>query len=412
MEHIVHLFLVLAMARLFGRLAHRVGQASLLGEILGGVLLALVLTQISDVPVLSGLLNGLLDSPVISITGDIGVFFLLLAAGIEMEPKEISDHSKEAFVVALGGMAVPMALGAGLAWAVLPESEMKTGQALVVGTALSISAVPVAARVFMDFGLMHHAIGEIVISAAVFDDVFGFVMLAVITSLVAAGHMPDGLAVLLILSKLALFFALTIAFTLFVYPRVWRWVNSINLPGSRFSVLIVIALGFSILAESLGMHFVLGPFMAGLFFETSRVGEQTYVGIKRTVDNMTMGVLGPFFFAYIGLQLDVQAAFETPVFLAGLIALAFVGKIFGAGMSAYWCGLPKRDALAIGVGMNGRGAVELIFASIALQAGVFAVGEGPIVANLFSALVITAVVTTAGTPVLLKWALAARGGAS
>ncbi|NNE84139.1 MAG: cation:proton antiporter, partial [Alphaproteobacteria bacterium] len=151
------------------------------------------------------------------------------------------------------------------------------------------------------------------------------------------------------------------------------------------------------------MHFVLGPFMAGLFFEPGQVGADAYERQKSILEPVTLGILGPVFFAWIGMQLDLGAFFAVPWFLAGLVVIAFLGKLLGAGLPALWSGLGRRDAAAIGVGMGGRGAVELVIISIALTAGVFENPQGdPIVGNLFSALVITAVVTTALTPVLLR----------
>ncbi|MCK5167164.1 MAG: cation:proton antiporter, partial [Rhodospirillaceae bacterium] len=122
----------------------------------------------------------------------------------------------------------------------------------------------------------------------------------------------------------------------------------------------------------------------------------------------TKGVLGPIFFASIGLMVDPSAMIEVPGFLAVLIIVAIAGKLIGCGVPAYLVnGHNLRDAAAIGVGMSGRGAIELFIVSIAYQAGVFNLGNGhhPILANLYSALILTAIITTALTPVLLRLAL-------
>jgi Kef-type K+ transport system membrane component KefB len=158
------------------------------------------------------------------------------------------------------------------------------------------------------------------------------------------------------------------------------------------------------------MHFVLGPFVAGLFFDGAHVGDAAFARTKHVIGALTLGFLGPIFFASIGLRLDPGAIATIPGFLAALILIAFAGKLIGAGLPAYWAGLDRRHALAVGVGMSGRGAMELVVASIAEKAGVFASADGPdpIVGNLFSALVLTAVITTLLTPVLLRWVLADR----
>ena len=126
--------------------------------------------------------------------------------------------------------------------------------------------------------------------------------------------------------------------------------------------------------------------------------------MKKRTSAVTLGFLAPLFFASIGMHLDLSAVRQIPVFLALLIIVAFLTKLVGAGLPAYLVGLSKRDACAVGVGMSARGAVELIVADIALHAGLFDKPDPPpaIVANLFSAIVIVAIVTTVATPFALK----------
>ncbi len=404
LEHAAHLLILLVAARLFGRLALAIGQPSSVGEVFGGVAVLFLIAPFSDdIPLLQNLVGG----PVMEIASEIGIFFLLLYTGIEMQPKEISDHSKQSFAVAIGGMALPLIFGFAFAWMMLPESAWKSTQALVVGTALSISAIAVAARILMEFDLLHKPIGEIIVTAAIFDDVFGLVLLALVTSMISIGHFPGLTAILFLGLKIAFFFLTTGAIGYFAYPWIWRQVAKLPIPGARLSGLLVFGLAFSLLAETLGLHFLLGAFMAGLFFETGRVGEETYARTKTVIGNVTLGFFGPIFFAYIGCNLDLSAVFAIPGFLLGLLLIAFLGKLIGGGLPAYWGGLTKRHALAVGVGLSGRGAVELVVASIALKAGVFTIANGdhPILSHLFSALVITAVATTLLTPVLLRWGL-------
>jgi Kef-type K+ transport system membrane component KefB len=161
------------------------------------------------------------------------------------------------------------------------------------------------------------------------------------------------------------------------------------------------ALAFAVLAEALGMDFILGPFMAGLFFNAETVGEEGYAGVRSSLRDVTDGLLAPLFFVSIGARVDLGAVQAIPTFLAALLAVAFLGKLIGAGVPARLAGLPTRDAMAVGVGMSGRGAIELVVASIALEAGLFNQSH-ELVANLFSALVITAVVTTMAMPLALR----------
>ncbi len=407
MTAILEVLVVLLVARVFGRIAVACHQSSSIGEILAGVVLALALVSLPiEVPWLAGLKG----SEAVELIGEVGIFLLLLLTGIEMEPKEIAEHSREAVLVACGGMLLPLTLGCLLGWAVLPPSDLKQGQVLILGIGLSISAIPVAAKVFMEFGLLHQAVGEIVIAAAVIDDILGLVLLAVASHLIIQGDLPNLAALLLLLGAVGVFFGVAIGLGLYVYGPLWRWLHAHHGDAMSLSALLLFALGLGALAELLGLHFVLGPFVAGLFFEKGRVGVEPYEQVKTVVGTVTSAIAAPVFFAWIGLQLDLGAFSTVPGFLAALIALAFLGKLIGAGLPAYWCGLGPRHALAIGIGLSGRGAVELVIASIAQKSGLFLAGNGahPIVSNLFSALVITAVATTLVVPIGLRCLLGWR----
>ncbi len=407
MTAILEVLVVLLAARVFGRIAVACHQSSSIGEILAGVVLALALVSLPiEVPWLAGLKG----SEAVELIGEVGIFLLLLLTGIEMEPKEIAEHSREAVLVACGGMLLPLTLGCLLGWAVLPPSDLKQGQVLILGIGLSISAIPVAAKVFMEFGLLHQAVGEIVIAAAVIDDILGLVLLAVASHLIIQGDLPNLAALLLLLGAVGAFFGVAIGLGLYVYGPLWRWLHAHHGDAMSLSALLLFALGLGALAELLGLHFVLGPFVAGLFFEKGRVGVEPYEQVKSVVGIVTSAIAAPVFFAWIGLQLDLGAFSTVPGFLAALVALAFLGKLIGAGLPAYWCGLGQRHALAIGIGLSGRGAVELVIASIAQKSGLFLAGNGahPIVSNLFSALVITAVATTLVVPIGLRCLLGWR----
>ena len=177
-------------------------------------------------------------------------------------------------------------------------------------------------------------------------------------------------------------------------------------PEFEFTSLVLAALALAILAEWLGLHFILGVFAAGLLFERRFAGRENYEEVRKRVSAVTIGFLAPIFFASIGMRLDITALATIPLFVASLIVVAFVTKLIGAGLPAYLLGLSKRESLAVGVGMSARGAVELIIADIALEAGLFSQPESPIVANLFSAIVLVAVVTTAVMPFALRSVLA------
>jgi Kef-type K+ transport system membrane component KefB len=401
MDVFLQLLIVLVLARLCGEGAERLGQSSSVGELIAGVALAAAAGLAGGVvPVL----GGLADSQALDTVADLGIFFLVLLAGIEMKPTDIARASRGALAIAVGGMLLPLAGGVGLAWVFLPPSELKPALALVVGVSMAITAIPATVKVFSDFKLLHARVGELVVAAAIFDDVFGLFLLAVLTAVIQTGQVPELSTLAILLLKVTAFFAVTIALGVHVYPRISKGIRAMRAAAVEFSAVVGVALAYGWLAEALGMHWIMGAFMAGLYFEESRVGRRAYNDLKLIVGAVTGGLLGPMFFAWIGLKVDLGTFSAVPSFLILLIAVAFAGKVIGAGLPARWIGLPRREALIVGVGMSSRGAMELVVLSIVLEAGLFAAvnGTDPVVANLFSALVIMAMLNTLLSPLLLR----------
>jgi len=270
--------------------------------------------------------------------------------------------------------------------------------------------VPVAVRVLMDLGKLNSKPGQMIVSAAVLDDVLSLILLAALLATIRTGEFPSGFELAGIIGNIVLFFAITVGIGLFVIPKIGHLIDRAKVSEFELSAMLVCALGYASLAELLGLHFILGAFVAGLFFNRTTMDERTYENVKDKVSGITSGFLAPVFFASIGLHLDPSAVTKIPTFLALLIIVAFAGKLIGAGLVAYWLGMSKRDATAIGMAMSGRGAVELVIADIALRGGIFSLPDPPsaLVANLFSAIVLMAIVTTLVTPILLSRVLGSR----
>jgi Kef-type K+ transport system membrane component KefB len=186
---------------------------------------------------------------------------------------------------------------------------------------------------------------------------------------------------------------------------VGTFVQKLDMEHAEFSLLIIYGLALSVLAEALDMHFLIGAFAAGVFFNRNVVGTKTYDRLKSQTEALTMGFLAPVFFASIGMHLNLDSVFEIPWFLFFLIVAATLGKFAGAGIVARMAGgFSGRHALAIGAAMNARGAVEIIIAGVALRAGLFNHPQPvpPQIEYLFSAIVIIAIITTLATPIALQ----------
>ena len=401
MEIFYVLLILLVITRAFGEIAVRLGQPALVGELLAGIALgAAIRFSPSSFPVM----HAVPENEVFTAITDLGIFFLMLMAGLEMHPREVAEKSKGAMLIALGGLIIPLLAGFSLGWLFLPQSNVRLAQALFIGTALAITAVPVAAKVLMDLGKLRSTAGKMIVSAAIVDDILGLLFLAVLTAVIRTGEMPDISGLLWLAGQIVLFMVIVTAIGLYILPRLERVFHHSMSEEFEFSILLVVAFGFALLAETLQMHFILGAFAAGLFFTKRTMDTDVFEGVQSRISGITTGFLAPVFFASIGLHLDVAAFASIPLFLVALIVTAVLCKLIGAGLPAYWIGLSGKDSLIVGVGMSGRGAVELIIADIALRAGLFSHPDPTpaIVANLFSAIVIMAVVTTLMTPIGLR----------
>jgi len=189
-----------------------------------------------------------------------------------------------------------------------------------------------------------------------------------------------------------------------VFPLVGRYFRYLKFPEVDFSMLFIGALAFAVFAELMGLHLILGAFLAGMFFHPKVVDADIYRRVEQQMSGITRGFLAPVFFVSIGLHLDISAVGQVPGFVVALTMIALVSKLVGSGFPAYWTGLSARESLMVGVGMSGRGAVELIIAGVALEAGLFLQPSPPgiIVESLFSAVVIMAIVTTVVAPIALR----------
>lgn len=401
MEILYVLLVLLVLTRAFGEIAVRVGQPALVGELLAGVLLGLVVAHDdSAFPVL----GELSDDRVFTAITDLGIFFLMLMAGLELRPRQLAETSGSAAFVALGGLLLPLALGIAVGGWMLPPSELHMAQSLFLGVALAITAVPVSVGVLLSLKRLDTPVGRMIVSAAILDDVLSLLLLALLTAVLQTGGMPDAAAMIWLIGKVGLFFALAVPIGLYVFPWLGRRVAALRADEFEFSFLVLAGLAYAVVAEALSIHFLIGAFLAGLFFGRRTIDEDTFDEVFAKVSALTHGFFAPIFFASIGIHLQGGALFETPIFLLVLLVAATIGKVVGAGVPARAVGLGRRDAFAVGVGMNARGAVELIIADVAFRAGLFALPDppDPIVSSLYSAVVITAILTTLATPVILR----------
>lgn len=395
------LFLALAIlliaGRTFGELARRMGQPSVVGELFAGILLG---------PAVMGRLwpEGLellfpktgASATTLDGVRQLGLALFLLVAGMEVDLSRVLRQGRALSYVGAFGLLGPFAIGFGVA-TLAPHLVGYDGRlgpglfALFFATALSISALPVIAKTLMDLYLYRSDFGMTVIAAAVLDDIVGWLLFAVVLSLIGASATSPLVVVGLTVLSAGLF--LTVG--RWAIHRVLPFVQAhTSWPAGVLVFSIGIALIGAALADYAGVHAVFGAFLAGVALgDSSHLRERT----RATITDFVSSFFVPLFFAGVGLRVDFVANFDLQLCII-VTLLACVAKIAGCGFGALVAGMPRREALATGIAMNARGSMEIILALTALQLGM--IGE-----ELFVALVVMALSTSMLAGPLIRRAL-------
>ena len=399
---LLQLAVLLFMARFLGEIARKLGQPPVVGELMAGVVLGpSILGAVA--PAMQGSLfpASQHQADLLAVVSWIGVIFLLVVTGLETDLSLIKRRGRSALIISAGGIAVPFATGLGLGW-YLPEDYLvdpgaRLVFALFMAVAMSISAVPVIAKVLMDLKLTRRDIGQLILAAAMTDDTIGWILLAVVAGLATAGTVNMG-SVAQSVGGAAVF--LLLAFT--VGTRVVRGIITktdeiFGGSAAQMSIVIVIALGAAALTHEMGIEAVLGAFVMGiLVVQAPRFRHE----VAHTLELITTAFLAPIFFASAGVKVDLARLADPEVLGVGMIVLAIacIGKFVGAYIGSWAAGVSHWERLAMGSGMNARGAMEIVVATVGLGLGVLTV-------EVYSIIVMVAIVTSLMAPPLLRWTL-------
>lgn len=395
----VQLLVLVLAARGLGGLVRRFGQPAVIGELAAGVLLGpsvlgLVLPQAWDWlfppdPVLAGVMNGV---------AWLGVFFLLVLAGFETDLSLIRRLGRAAAWVSTGSLLVPLGFGLAVGW-VMPEmflgrADDRLAFALFMATALAISALPVAAKVLSELDLMRRDFGQLTLAAGMVNDVAGWVLLGVIASLVQSG----GVAA----EPLLVTFGGLVALAALAFTLGQRAIDALlrdvrqhhgGVVGA-LSVVLLVSLAGAALAQAIGLEGVLGAFVAGILLGRSRFQDSE---VFAYLEAITLAFFAPLFFARAGLRVELGLLADPTVLLwvVLVLAAASAAKFGGAAIGARFAGLSAREGWALGAGLNARGAVEIVIASVGLGLGVLSPAS-------YTVVVLLAIGTSMMAPVLLR----------
>ncbi len=396
-ELVINLLLILVVAWVLGELFARFGLPVMLGELLAGIILG---------PPLLGVVT---SSPSLDLLADLGIFFVMFYTGMEMNPKELLEHIRPAIIVAIGGFFVPFALGGAAALAF----GGTTYQALVMGLGVSITAIAVQSIILHSLNINRTAIGHILIGAAIADDILALITLSVILGVARTGvvHFVD---VAVICLKVVAFFGFTTFAGYFVLPRFTRRLH--DREGKAFTFAMAAALGMAYLAQLAGLHLIIGAFLAGQFVREDIMDSKIYNAIRDRFYGLSYGFLVPIFFVSLSFHLRFEVSWNFLLFATVITLVAIAGKLGGCGLGFYLFRRNFWESAIIGFGMNGRGAVELVIASVILKLSHELMAAGQITEPLitegqFSALILMAFITTLIAPLSLRWAVTRACGA-
>lgn len=395
----ISVLLVLAVA--LGRLAARFGLPEVVGELAVGMLLGPSLLA-HVVPELSkwlfppqGEQFHLLDA-----VGQMGVLLLVGITGVHLDMALVRRRSLTAAGVSIGGLVVPLGLGiaTGLFFAgsLIPAHTDKVVFAMFLGVAMCVSAIPVIAKILMDMRLVHRDIGQLVLTAGVVDDAFGWAMLSVVSALATTGLTAGHVVV-----TVASLFGVVLVAGLIGRPVArlcFRAAARSAENGPTVAIASAVILVFATVTLALGLEAVFGAFIGGIVAGTALGAGRARLAALRTV---VVSALAPIFFATAGLRMDLTSLWHPAVLAAGLLvlAVAIVGKFVGAYLGARVGRLGHWEGLALGAGLNARGVIEVVVAMVGLRLGILSV-------QAYTLIVLVAVVTSLMAPPILRLAMA------
>lgn len=374
--------IILLAAKAAGYLSVRLGQPSVLGELLVGILLGPSLLDLLHLPFVTGHLGETIKE-----LGELGVLLLMFIAGLELHLDELTRNTKVSAFAGIMGVLTPVVLGTGTA--LMFGFEMEA--ALFLGLTLGATSVSISAQTLMELRVLRTRVGLGLLGAAVFDDVMIILLLSIFLAVVSGGTSLVG--ILLILGKMILFLAASVAFGLYVLPKLVRITRRLPISQGVLSLAMVVLLFYGVAAEVVGgMAAITGSFLAGLMFARCDEKER----LEQGVSALAYGLFVPIFFVSIGLAVNIRDLESQALILTGaIIIVAVASKFFGSGLGARWAGFTWRESWQLGAGMVSRGEVGLIVANVGIGAGLVSGSE-------FSAIVGMVLATTIVTPPMLR----------
>jgi len=354
----------------------KIGLPTIMGELIMGVVIG------------PAVLGWVTPSEVIETLAQIGIFFLMLHTGVETEPREFYAAVKDSIGIALVGAIVPFLVSMGVALAF----GYDVVASVFVGLTMTATAVVITLKILRDLGLHNTRMSRIIVATCVVDDLLTMIFFSFVLGFLS-GEAVDISQILIVTGKVMLFFSVTLSLGLFIYPRLTFPFKSKQ--GKGFTFILVLGFAAGEFAEHLGLHFIIGAYFAGLFFEESIVNKKLYDLVNDRLYGLSYSFLGPIFFISLGFNITFDLPGYLIWFLMTLTLAVIVGQILSAGLMARCKHFSWLESLTIGVGHCARAEMAFIIASLGIE-------MGALDKNVFSVIVFSAFLLNLATPLMLK----------
>ncbi|HWI48760.1 MAG TPA: cation:proton antiporter [Rummeliibacillus sp.] len=368
---ILQIVIILFATKIAGHISVRLGQPSVLGKIIVGIILG---------PALLGWVH---DTEVLKAFSDIGVLLLMFLAGLETNLEDLNRNKKAALLVAVGGIIVPIILGyVGSVYFGLSSAE-----GIFIGLLLSATSVSISVQTLRELGWLNSKEGATLLGAAVLDDIIVVVLLAVAMSFFAGSDV----SISVLIGKKILFFVFIILASKWLVPIFLKIFSKLKVTETLLSGALIICFGFAYFAEYFGIAGIIGSFVAGIAISQTNFKKN----IESKVEPIAYGIFVPIFFVSIGLSVSFKGIGDQLGMIVVFSLIAILSKFLGSGLGARLSGFNTQSSMGIGAGMISRGEVALIIAATGLDNKLLPV-------EYYTPMIIVVVITTIVTPPLLK----------
>lgn len=376
-EFFFQIALILLSTKLAGDLSVRLGQPSVLGKLIVGIVIG---------PAVLGWIE---NSELLTQLSNVGVILLMFMAGLETDLEELNANRNSSLAVALGGIILPFVGGyvSGLVMG------MEQGNAVFLGLLLCATSVSISVQTLRDLGKMKTRESTTMLGAAVFDDILVVILLAFAMSFLGT----DDVNLTMVILKKVVFFASIILIGWKGVPAIMRWLSPLRVSESIVSAALIICFSFAYFGELLGIAGIIGAFAAGIAISQTNYKHE----VEKKVEPIAYAMFVPVFFVSIGMNITFDGIGNQIWFILALTVIAVLTKLIGCGFGARMTGFEAKSSAIIGAGMVSRGEVALIIAGTGLSSGLLA-------QDYFTAIVIVVILTTMITPPMLKYTFGAK----